>query len=376
MEEPTLYQKVFGLLAGGSIGDAFGIRTEMMHYLDIEEQYGRIEHFGPLPPRKPSKQPPSERWNPFGVQMQVEDGFHPLGRWSRDVGAYTDDMRYRLIICQAILRKQGPIDGEEMAAEWLNYRLMAEGAKDFLPTLSWPGPERTYARYVASLPNLVRMSTSKRFCRTGWDGPLGLTYPGLPGEAAEVGYSMAVAVAAALTPGATIESVIEQVLKYAGSLGPQAGEFTGRLNRLLDIAAHCPDVYSLREPFYRDFLVTFPPWEAVFPLEMVPCALAICAIAKGDGGQAVIGAANMGRDADTIAGIAGELMGVIYGVQCLPAAWVEQVVRLNPSPDLPQMAADLCEVIVNLSGRRRAAAEQAIAMAGSMISGREAGGNA
>jgi hypothetical protein len=364
MEEPTLYQKVFGLLAGGSIGDAFGIRVEMMHYLDIEEQYGRIEHFGPLPPRKPSKQPPSERWNPFGVQIQAEGGHHPLGRWSHEVGAYTDDMRYRLLICQAILRKQGPINGEEMAAEWLNYRLMAEGAKDYLPTMSWPGPERSYARYVASLSNLTHMYTSQRYCRTGWDGVVGLTYPGMPGEAAEVGYSMAVAVATALTPGATIEMVIEQVLKYAGSLGNHAGEFVGRLNRLLDIAAHCPDVYSLREPFYRDFLVSFPPWEAVFPLEMVPCALAICLIAKGDGGQAIIGAANMGRDADTIAGIAGELMGVLYGVQSLPEAWVEQVVRLNPSPDLPKMAADLCELIVKLSERRRLAALQALSLAG------------
>lgn len=373
MEEPTLYQKVFGLLAGGSIGDAFGIRVEMMHYLDIEEQYGKVEHFGPLPWRKPSKQPPLEQWNPFGVQIKDEDGYHPLGRWSHEVGAYTDDMRYRLLICQAILRKQGPINGEDMAAEWLNYRLMAEGAKDFLPTMSWPGPERSYARYVASLSNLTRMYTSQRFCRTGWDGVVGLTYPGMPGEAAEVGYSMAVAVATALTPGATIEMVIDQVLKYADSLGNHASEFVGRLNRLLDIAAHCPDVYSLREPFYRDFLVSFPPWEAVFPLEMVPCALAICLIAKGDGGQAIIGAANMGRDADTIAGIAGELMGVLYGVQSLPDAWVEQVVRLNPSPDLPKMAADLCELIANLSERRRSAALQTLALAGLPTGGAASG---
>jgi hypothetical protein len=369
MDDPTLYQKVLGLLAGGSIGDAFGIRLEMMHYLDIEEQYGRVEHFGPLAPRQPSKQPPSERWNPFGVQIQVEDGFHPLGRWSREVGAYTDDMRYRLLICQAILRKQGPINGEDMAAEFLNYRLMAEGAKDFLPTMSWPGPERSYARYVASLPNLARMCTSQRFCRTGWDGVLGLTYPGMPGEAAESGYSMAVAVATALTPGATLETVIAQVLKYAGSLGAQAGEFTGRLTRLLDIAAHCPDVFSLREPFYKNFLVTFPPWEAVFPLEMVPYALAVCSIAKGDARQAIIGAANVGRDADTIAAIAGELMGVLYGAQGLPADWVEQVVRLNPSPDLPQLASDMSSLIVRVAERKRSAADQILSLAGRSIDG-------
>jgi hypothetical protein len=364
MEASALYQKVFGLLAGGAIGDAFGIRLEMMHYRDIEEQYGRVEHFDPIPWRTPSRQPPGEQWNPFGVQPQNEQGYHPLGRWSREVGAYTDDMRYRLMICQAILRKQGPINGAELAEEWLNYRLMAEGAKEYLPTLSWPGPERAYARIVASLPNLASMVTSQRFCRAGWDAPLGLLYPGEPDQAAGVGYSMAVAVAAALAPGATLDSVIEQVLKHAASLGSQANEFTGRLTRLLDIAAHCPDVYSLREPFYKHFLVSFPPWEAVFSLEMVPCAIAMCAIAKGDARQAIIGATNIGRDADTIAAIAGELMGVLYGAQALPAEWVEQVLRLNPSPDLPQMAADLCSLMTARAGSRREAAEGLLKLAG------------
>ncbi len=119
----------------------------------------------------------------------------------------------------------------------------------------------------------------------------------------------------------------------------------------------------MREPFYKNFLVTFPPWEGVFPLEMVPCALALCYIAKGNGGEAIIGAANMGRDADTIAAIAGELMGVIYGVQALPPAWVDQVVRLNPAPDLAQMADDLCEVTLKQARRKQQIAEQVLSIA-------------
>jgi hypothetical protein len=51
-------------LVGCAIGDAFGIRVEMMHYFDIEEQYGRGDHFGRLPPRKPSKLPAIEQWQP------------------------------------------------------------------------------------------------------------------------------------------------------------------------------------------------------------------------------------------------------------------------------------------------------------------------
>ena len=96
---------------------------------------------------------------------------------------------------------------------------------------------------------------------------------------------------------------------------------------------------------------------------MVPCALALCYIAKGNGEQAIIGSANIGRDADTIAAISGELMGVIYGVQALPPAWVDQVVRLNPAPDLTQMAVDLCEVILLQARRKQQTAEQLLSIA-------------
>jgi hypothetical protein len=169
---------------------------------------------------------------------------------------------------------------------------------------------------------------------------------------------MAVAIATAMLPGATLDQVIANVLKYADSLGHQATEFVGRLNKLLDIAARCQDVFELREPFYREFLVTFPPWEAVFPLEMVPCALALCLIARDDAEQAIIGATNMGRDSDTIAAIAGELMGALGGIEALPAAWVDKVIRLNPEPDLAQMAKALSEIIYEQAQeqQRRAAA--------------------
>jgi hypothetical protein len=250
-----------------------------------------------------------------------------------------------LLVCQAILRKRGPITGPDLAAEWLNYRLMAEGAEAYEPTLSWAGPQRAYARYVASLPRLTQMMQAQRPCTPGWDGPLGLIHAGEPAQAAVVGHSMAVAIATALLPGVTLDGVIANVLKYADSLAPLANEFVGRLNRLLDIAARCQDVFELREPFYREFLVTFPPWEAVFSLEMVPCALALCLIAQGDAEQAIIGATNMGRDSDTIAAMAGELMGALGGIEILPAAWVEKVTRLNPEPDLAQMAKTLSEII-------------------------------
>jgi hypothetical protein len=346
MEAPSLFKKIFGCLVGGAIGDAFGIRVEMMHYLDIQKQYGWVTHFDDLPPRKQSTQSPLERWNPIGIQMDDAEGFHPLGRWSYEVGGYTDDMRYRLFACHAMLQKKGPINGADFAKTWFNYRLMAEGADEYEPTLSWPGPQKAYAREMASLERLTHLMNQTRPCFSGWDAPMGIIHAGDPAAAAESGYVMSVAIATALTSGATMKDVLENVLKYAWALGYHEGEFKGRLERLLEIAKNCETPFDLYEPFYNEFLVTFPPWEAVWTMEMIPAALAICLIAGKDTKQAIVGATNLGRDADTIAGITGELIGALYGIDALPTPWVDKVLTLNPNPDMEQMAKDLTNLTI------------------------------
>ena len=47
------------------------------------------------------------------------------------------------------------------------------------------------------------------------------------------------------------------------------------------------------------------------------------------------------------------LGGALGGAQSLPAPWVEQVLRLNPQPDLPRMAEELCEVIIERARRQQ-----------------------
>jgi ADP-ribosylglycohydrolase len=366
MRDSRLYKKVYGSLLGGAIGDAFGIRTEFMHHRDIERQYGRVTHFDPLPPRLPSKEPPLERFNAFGKPWKGGTEFHPMGRWSRELGVYTDDTRFKLLLCHSILQKEGPVTGADFARQWLNYRMMAEGAEEHEPTLSWEGPQRAYARIMATPERLGSMNERHRPCFPGYDGPIGLLHAGDPERAAEDGYIMAAAVATALSPAATMDHVIENVFKFSACLDDRGsrfrGEFEGRLEKLLDIAKRSREVFDLYEPIYREFLVTYPPFRMNGILEMVPIALTICFAARGKPEAAIVGAANLGRDADTIGSFVGEIVGALSGWEAFPRDWAERVERLNPEPDMAKMAESLVVLIRRRTEQASRRSDQVLSM--------------
>jgi ADP-ribosylglycohydrolase len=68
--------------------------------------------------------------------------------------------------------------------------------------------------------------------------------------------------------------------------------------------------------------------------------------ARGDFKKTVIGAANFGRDCDTIACMAGYIAGAFNGIDAIPPQWVDAVLKANPDPNLTELAEKLYEVIV------------------------------
>jgi ADP-ribosylglycohydrolase len=64
--------------------------------------------------------------------------------------------------------------------------------------------------------------------------------------------------------------------------------------------------------------------------ETVPVALALFYLAQGDPQQTILFGANFGRDADTIASMAGALAGAFKGASAFPAPWLEKVEAENP----------------------------------------------
>ena len=76
-----LFQKVYGCLLGGIVGDAMGAPTEDMNYWEIQEKYGYVDSFE---------------------------------------GAGTDDSAIKLILCEAIFENNGHVTADEFARSFLN----------------------------------------------------------------------------------------------------------------------------------------------------------------------------------------------------------------------------------------------------------------
>jgi len=94
------------------------------------------------------------------------------------------------------------------------------------------------------------------------------------------------------------------------------------LDEALDIAAKHPDIREIREPIRAHFMPTYPYADAV---ETAAEAMALFRITEGDVRQGLIGATNLGRDTDCIAGMLGSVCGAFKGIDGVPAEWVDTV---------------------------------------------------
>jgi ADP-ribosylglycohydrolase len=142
----------------------------------------------------------------------------------------------------------------------------------------------------------------------------------------------AAAVAAAMAPDATAESVTSAALELAHDGTRAAIEAVLAAARTqTDWRTAIPVLRKAIEPFdtvgpdYRA-----PDMDARRPsrtkaIEELPIALGFVLLSGGDYSDAVLGAVNYGRDADSIATMAGAITGALGGVSAVPEQWREQV---------------------------------------------------
>jgi ADP-ribosylglycohydrolase len=328
IESTKLYNKVLGCLLGGEIGDAMGAPAEGKTYHEIAEKYGTITDF-----------------KGFG----------------------TDDSALKHILCDAIVAAGGYPTADDWAQQWLIQEDMFIKKRLFwIPVMNgfWKIRAEDVSPREAGYGNMA--SSSSAMCIS----PMGIINAGNPRQAAleafdvaspihhnfcrDAACSMAAAVAAALHPDATIASVLDAAVAYLPAVS--ARTMRDYIGTTLTLARETGDYKTFRARYYADYLL--PGIAMPDSRETVPVALSLFFLAEGDPQQTIIYGANFGRDADTIASMAGAVAGAYLGAASLPDAWLAKVKTESPR-DHAAVARTLIEII-------RIRREDAVKLAGQL----------
>jgi ADP-ribosylglycohydrolase len=173
----------------------------------------------------------------------------------------------------------------------------------------------------------------------------------------------AAAVAEAMRPGATVDSVVEAVLGVARD-GTRAA-----IEAVIAVASKCGDwrhsIDDLRRavspfdtvgPNYREPLLDARIPSRTKSIEELPVALGFVVVSGGDYHDAVLGGVNYGRDSDSIATMAGAITVALGGAAAIPTQWLDAVTAASRI-DLAAPAATMAAVAREIWSRDAARAE-------------------
>ncbi|WP_406860371.1 ADP-ribosylglycohydrolase family protein [Streptomyces sp. HUAS MG47] len=174
----------------------------------------------------------------------------------------------------------------------------------------------------------------------------------------------AAAVAAACTPGATPGSVVDTALELAKDGTAAAIEAAAEAGaRYTDFESALVPLRAAVAPFdtvgpdYRAPSLGARRPSRLHAIEELPVALGMLLVGDGDYRRTVLGAVNYGRDCDSIATMAGALVGALQGEAAIPAEWAKRVAeasRLDLHAPATTLAAVTREVFAQDATRRQA----------------------
>lgn len=292
----TLEDRIYGCLAGGLIGDAMGAPGEGKTYTQIREQFG-----------------------PDGI-VDFE-------------GTGTDDTAIREQLIDAILKADGDVTCDHFAQSFLdhrdkNYRLWYIPVKSAfhkfeaglrLPAYAgWDNMQSSSTAMSIAPMGIVNACDPRRAALETLDVASAIHH-GSSGFCRDAACAMAAAVAAAFDPDATVALIVDAATAHL--LPISAGEMRHRIQVTLALAQETGGYEPFREAYYERHL--YPTISD--SRETVPATLAIFRLADGDPEAAIWMGANFGRDADTIATMAGGLAGAFRGASGLPQRWLAKV---------------------------------------------------
>ena len=333
------FSRAYGALAGLALGDALGMPTQAMSPAQIRAVYGRITGL---------------------VDGDASQPYAP----GMPAGSVTDDTEQALLVASLLVRGRGSssgrvaLDAGEFAHALLAWEdsMIERGSLDLLgpstkaalervrageDPLSVGGAGTTNGAAMRVTPIGIAMSTAdpEAFADAVWSS-CQVTH------ATRQGFQSAALVAAAVsmgidwdTPSASdMTALLWKALTYVDSL-PERGAWTpdpdvvAATRRAMQLVAN-PASSSLE-------CLVEQVGTSVASAHAIPMAFAL--LARNPSPQALLDAANIGGDTDTIGAIAGAILGGALGEQVLPAdslSMIEEVSHLG----LPSVALELLEL--------------------------------
>jgi ADP-ribosylglycohydrolase len=325
----TALDRAYGALLGLAIGDALGMPTQYMPRSLISERFGLLAGFAPGPLDNP-----------------ISSGM-PAGR-------VTDDTDQAVILGEMLVAGRGHVDPNGFARALLAWeqRMIASGSHDLL------GPSTRKA--LALVAEGASTETAGRSGSTNGAAmrvaPVGIAFTAKPLDAlvdavfqsAHVTHNTTVAIAGASAVAAAVSAgVAGATLKEALQVSLEAAEFgaaRGYYFAGADVATRCRWAMDLvrgkGDEEALDLIYTLV-GTGVATNEAVPAAVAVCCLAPEEPWRVCRLAASLGGDCDTVAAIAGAIMGACRGADAFPKEAVLSLEAANPELKLKPLAAAL-----------------------------------
>ena len=333
------FSRAYGALAGLALGDALGMPTQAMSPEQIRAVYGRITGL---------------------VDGDASQPYAP----GMSAGSVTDDTEQALLIASLLVRGRGTssgrvaLDAGEFAHALLAWEdsMIERGSLDLLGpstkaalervragedplTVGGEGTTNGAAMRVTPIGIAVSTEDPEAFAKAVWSS-CRVTHATRQGfqSAALVAAAVSMGIDAARSPSLDLRSLLWKAVTYVDSL-PERGAWTpdpdviAATRRAMQLAVN-PASSSLE-------CLVEQVGTSVASAHAIPMAFAL--LARDPSPRALLDAANIGGDTDTIGAIAGAILGAVLGVEVLPAdslSMIEEVSHLG----LSSVAGDLLEL--------------------------------
>jgi ADP-ribosylglycohydrolase len=323
----SLREKFFGCMVGVYVGSALKGQTEGLPWREIQKRFGTVD------------------------RMMGYQDYH--NGWDRLPGTTEDGAEREKFMITAIIEKQDRVTAEDVRAMWLRDMkpeaagMISEPFERILLDMARSGiPASDIGRYCdyAGLVSMSRSCHALGLINAGdIDGAVqdvfevGQLYQTTNSRGLQWASITGIAIASATKPGATVDSVLADVLKGHPRIFTRSPAETvhteqythsnvlSEIERALELTKKCKDFREMRVAFDSVYNGIGIPYAQAYASEVVTKAICVFNMVKGNTREAMISAVNMGRDTDCLSAVAAGISGALTGAGSVPEEWIRQV---------------------------------------------------